>query len=160
MKSVILVAAIVGLILSAISLYYHYGTDPDPVCPVDQTWNCDLVNRSIYSEIGGNLPDSLTGVPKFVQHTPVAAVGIAGYLVLIALAFFRGRAAAWLTLLCALFGLAFALRLTYVEDKLLGVWCRLCVGSQAMILLITILAAVRAIRPAPEVRHDTVSIQA
>jgi uncharacterized membrane protein len=160
MKWVIVAAAMVGLVLSMVSLRNHYKTSATEYCDFGSAFNCDLVNRSIYSEVGGNIPDSVTGVPKFIAHIPVAAVGIGGYLMLLISPFFRGRGAAWLTLLCALIGLAFAARLTYVEDKLLGVWCILCIGSQAMILLITILAAVRVIRRPDPVRHRTISVRA
>jgi uncharacterized membrane protein len=39
-------------------------------------------------------------------------------------------------------GLAFALYLTYIEARVLGVWCILCLSSLALIAMTTILAAV------------------
>jgi uncharacterized membrane protein len=39
-------------------------------------------------------------------------------------------------------GLAFALYLTYIEARVLGVWCILCLSSLALIATTTILAAV------------------
>jgi uncharacterized membrane protein len=39
-------------------------------------------------------------------------------------------------------GLAFALYLTYIEARVLGVWCILCLSSLALIATVTILAAV------------------
>jgi uncharacterized membrane protein len=38
-------------------------------------------------------------------------------------------------------GLAFALYLTYIEGRILGVWCILCLTSLALITTTTILAA-------------------
>ena len=71
------------------------------------------------------------------MHVPVAAIGIAGYLVLGGLAFWRQRA---LVFLCALVGLGFALRLTFIEEFALGVWCLYCVISQVVIALIVLLS--------------------
>jgi len=39
-------------------------------------------------------------------------------------------------------GLAFALYLTYVEGRILGTWCILCLSSLALIATITALSAV------------------
>ena len=39
-------------------------------------------------------------------------------------------------------GLAFALYLTYIEARVLGVWCILCLSSLALIATTTLLAAV------------------
>ena len=67
----------------------------------------------------------------------MAAIGIAGYLALAGLAFWRQRA---LVFLAALVGLGFALRLTFIEEFALEVWCLYCVISQAFIALIALLS--------------------
>ncbi len=146
MKWVIAVAALIGLVLSTVSLINHYKKSETEYCDFSAAFNCDLVNRSIYAEIGGNLPDSVTDVPGVIAHLPVAAVGMLGYAVLLVLAFVNQRGALWFTWLCALIGLGFAARLTYVEARLLGVFCILCLGSQLMILLISIVAGIRPFR--------------
>jgi uncharacterized membrane protein len=72
-----------------------------------------------------------------LRGVPVAAIGILGYSLLAALAGrFRVLAA-----LGALAGLAFALRLTYIEWKVLEVWCIYCVASQGIIAVIFLLTA-------------------
>ena len=53
------------------------------------------------------------------------------------LAMFRRRG---LLLAAALGGMAFALYLTNIEAKVLGVWCLYCVISQGIIAAITLLA--------------------
>jgi len=42
----------------------------------------------------------------------------------------------------AAIGLAFALYLTYIEARVLGVWCILCLSSLVLIATTTLLAAV------------------
>ena len=119
--------AVVGMALSAVSLKNHYSGVKTEYCDLSENFNCDLVNRSVYSRVG---------------PVPVAAIGLIGYAALFALSRMRRRGVRILTLLGALAGLAFALYLTYVEAYLLGVWCVLCLGSLATIVGITLLAAV------------------
>jgi vitamin-K-epoxide reductase (warfarin-sensitive) len=123
--------AVVGMALSAVSLKNHYSGEKTEYCDLGESFNCDVVNRSIYSHIG---------------PVPVAAIGLAGYAVLFILSRIKSRAAAVLMLLGAVAGLAFALRLTYVEAYLLGVWCILCISSQVTILAITVLSGVALAR--------------
>jgi uncharacterized membrane protein len=42
-------------------------------------------------------------------------------------------------------GLAFSLRLTWIEWKILETWCIYCVTSQSIIAVITVLAVVAAV---------------
>ena len=80
-----------------------------------------------------------------IHGVPVAAVGIAGYLLIGLLALLGKRG--W-TLVLALIGLGFALYLSHVEESILQVWCLYCVISQCTIALIAIFAAVSlALRP-------------
>ena len=125
---VISLLAAVGMVLSAVSLKNHYSGEKTEYCDLGDTFNCDLVNRSVYSHIG---------------PVPVAAIGLVGYAALFALSRLRRRGATVLMLLGALAGLVFALYLTYVEAYVLGVWCILCLGSLAAIVGITILAGTR-----------------
>jgi uncharacterized membrane protein len=72
-----------------------------------------------------------------IEHIPVAAIGIMGYLVLALLALVRRRG---LLFLATLIGLGFALYLSHVERDILQVWCLYCVISQAIIALLTLLS--------------------
>ena len=118
-----------GVVVSSISLYHHYGASPSSFCDFGANFNCDMVNRSIYSAVFG---------------IPVALIGILGYGVLLILAtFFRAKGEAPVLLLIAsLTGLGFALYLTYVEAFVLAVWCILCLSSLTLITAITVLSSV------------------
>ena len=118
-----------GAVVSSISLYHHYDSSPSSFCDFGANFNCDMVNRSIYSAVFG---------------IPVALIGIFGYGALLILAmFYRARDEAPLVLLIAsLTGLGFALYLTYVEAFVLAVWCVLCLSSLALITAITVLSSV------------------
>jgi vitamin-K-epoxide reductase (warfarin-sensitive) len=120
--------AIAGMVVSSISLYHHYGTTKSSYCDFGASFNCDMVNRSIYSVVLG---------------VPVALIGVLGYAALLLLStIYRSKAETPVMLLMgALAGLGFALYLTYVEKFVLAVWCILCLSSLGVILLIAVLAS-------------------
>jgi len=132
---VITLLSVVGIVLSAVSLKNHYSGVKTEYCDLGDTFNCDLVNRSVYSHIG---------------PVPVAAIGLVGYVALFALSRLRQRGAHLLMLLGAVAGLAFAIYLTYIEAYVLGIWCIVCLGSLATIVLITALSGAAVMQRAPE----------
>jgi vitamin-K-epoxide reductase (warfarin-sensitive) len=119
--------AVFGVVVSSVSLYDHFATSKTSFCDLGQSFNCDLVNRSKYSTLAG---------------LPVALIGIAGYLIVLSLAtVYREKAETpFMLLIASLAGLAFALRLTYIEARMLYAWCILCLSSLATILAITVLS--------------------
>ena len=97
------------------------------VCTINETFDCDIVNKSSYSEILG---------------IPVSILGLLAYAVLFVgvLVYDRKRSPKLLQLLMSLgaAGLLFSLYLTSIEAFVLYTWCLLCLASQAAILLIVI----------------------
>ena len=124
----IAVLALAGIVVSSVSLHHHYGSSQTSYCDFGASFNCDIVNRSIYSTVLG-VPDAL--------------IGILGYGLLLALAtLYRTKAETpFMLLLASTAGLGFALYLTYIEKFLLATWCILCLSSLTLIVLITALAA-------------------
>ncbi len=121
MRYVIAVLALAGAVVSALALQVHYSTATEP-CSINEKWDCGVVNHSPFAMIG---------------KVPVAALGIAGYLAMGGLALARWR----FTLhIVGLLGLVFALRLTFIEEYDLLVWCLYCVISQGIIALIVLLS--------------------
>lgn len=130
---VIALVAVLGAVVSAVSLYHHFGSSKTSFCDLGQAFNCDLVNRSQYSTMAG---------------IPVALIGIVGYSLIVALAtIYREKAETPFMLLAAsLIGLGFALYLTYIEARVLHAWCILCLSSLTAILIITLLSATASAR--------------
>jgi uncharacterized membrane protein len=120
--------AFAGVVVSSVSLRHHYGTTETSYCDFGASFNCDIVNRSIYSTVLG-IPDAL--------------IGILGYGLLLALAtFYRTKAETpYMLLIAATAGLGFALYLTYIEKFVLATWCILCLSSLSLIVLITVLSS-------------------
>jgi len=121
MRYLIVFLSLGGILISALSLRVHYSNETQP-CSINERWDCGIVNHSSFAE---------------VAHVPVAAIGVAGYTAIGILAWFKRR---FLLLLAALGGLGFALRLTFLEEYVLQVWCLYCVISQAVIGAITLLS--------------------
>ncbi|MGA8345120.1 MAG: vitamin K epoxide reductase family protein [Candidatus Sulfotelmatobacter sp.] len=131
----IAVLSLAGVIVSAVSLQRHYAKSATAYCDFSQKFSCDIVNRSEYSTLMG---------------IPVAAIGVAVYGALLALAtYWKSRAETPNRLLgAAIAGLAFALYLTYIEAYELMTWCILCLSSLVLISLISILAVAVKLRRA------------
>jgi len=121
MRWLIAVLAVVGLVVSALALRVHYSTATE-LCDINEKWDCGVVNHSPFAEIA---------------HVPVAALGIAGYVVLAGLALARWRS--WL-IGFAVVALGFSAYLTYIEKYVLQVYCIYCVISAATVTLITALS--------------------
>ncbi len=121
MRYLILILAVAGMVVSALALQVHYSTGTAP-CDINERWDCGIVSHSSFSAIA---------------KVPVAAIGIAGYLVLGCLSFARWRFATFLT---AFLGFLFAFRLSMIEQYGLGVWCLYCAISQAIIAVTLLLS--------------------
>ena len=121
MRYLIAVLALAGMVVSTLALQVHYSTATEP-CSINEHWDCGVVNHSPFAMIG---------------HVPVAAIGIAGYAALCVLAMRRLRFVLFLT---AMMALMFSLRLTFIEEFDLLVWCLYCVISQGIIALIFLLS--------------------
>lgn len=125
MRYLIALLALAGAVVSYMALRVHYSTETQP-CSINEKWDCGIVNHSPYAVIG---------------PVPVAAIGIAGYVVLAGLALARRRR---LLVAAALIGLAFSFYLTHIEKDVLMVWCVYCVTSLGIIALITLSSLVWA----------------
>ena len=125
MRYIIALFALAGIVVSWMALRVHYSTDTQP-CSINERWDCGIVNHSPYAEFA---------------HVPVAAIGIAGYVLLAILALARRLR---LLAVAAVIGLAFSLYLTHIEKDVLMVWCLYCVTSLGMISTITLLSLVWA----------------
>lgn len=102
---------------------------------------CDVVNNSVYSQIHG---------------VPVSVIGLAGYLLLLALAFgalwTQGRAQRRILLLsfvCSLVGVGFSVYLTYLEIYVIEALCAWCVASAVIITVLALVTGVAMRLAAP-----------
>jgi uncharacterized membrane protein len=123
MRYLILILALAGVIDAALALHVHYDTGTEP-CDINARWDCGIVNHSSFAE---------------VEHIPVAAIGIVGYLAMAVLAFTRRRLP---LAIAAIAGFGYALYLSNIEKNVLEVWCLYCVISQGIVALIMLLSVI------------------
>jgi vitamin-K-epoxide reductase (warfarin-sensitive) len=126
MRYLIALLAVAGMVVAFLALRIHYSMDAPP-CDINAHWDCGTVNHSRYSVIYG---------------IPVAAIGLAGYMVIAILALARRYR---LLLAASLAGLAFTLYLTSVEARILEIWCLYCVISQGIMAVIALFSIVTAV---------------
>lgn len=130
----------IGTANAGYALWQHYAPAGSAFCNISAAFSCDIVNKSTFSEFFG---------------VPVALLGVLGNLALLAAGLWllrHPRNAAALYLALALGALGFSLYLTGIEFFVLGVYCVLCLFSQALVIGVTALAALawrRARTPAP-----------
>jgi vitamin-K-epoxide reductase (warfarin-sensitive) len=130
MKYLLLILALLGFIASSLALREHYREAGDAPCDINAHWDCGIVNHSPYAM----LPHHADDWPLHFQ-IPVAIFGMAGYILMGALAFWR-----WYRLLLVptFAGLAFSLYLANIEADILGVWCIYCVISLGIVSLMSL----------------------
>ena len=121
MRYILILLAALGIVVSSLALREHYRTEGDSPCSINERWDCGIVNHSPYAMLWG---------------IPIAVFGIAGYLLMAALAW---RRAYRFLLTVALAGLAYSLYLANIEARVLGVWCIYCVISLGIISLMSLL---------------------
>ncbi len=126
LTKLILFCSLLGFSLSAYSFAHHYQFVSGALCDINATFNCDVVNRGPFSEIGG---------------VPVSLMGLFGYGFLFAAAMLRLRQPKDRTISAFLLvasggAFLFALYLTGIEAFVLHAWCVVCLSSQAAILAI------------------------
>ena len=112
-----------GLLVSLYALKQHYAPLGTSVCNVNETFNCDLVNKGPYGEIYG---------------FPVAAIGLIGYVMMGILAMHFSRTkdpVIGKALLLMLAGaLGFSLYLSYLEAFVIHAWCLVCLASLSSVV--------------------------
>jgi vitamin-K-epoxide reductase (warfarin-sensitive) len=121
MKYLLLILAGLGITVSSLALREHYREYGDSPCSINEHWDCGVVNHSPFAMVG---------------PIPVAVLGIAGYILMGALAFRRSYR---LLLVPTFAGLSFSLYLANIEKNILGVWCIYCVISLGIISLMSLL---------------------
>jgi vitamin-K-epoxide reductase (warfarin-sensitive) len=136
MKYLVALLAVAGIVVSVMALRVHY-MDPAlaPPCAVTEKFDCGAVNHSRFAVFP---PRTFDEDPKGGHHIPVAALGIAGYTLILVLALMERW---WLVFEAAQIGFLLAAFLSYIEAFVLEKWCIYCLWSQgivAVILLATI----------------------
>lgn len=124
LRGAILVLSALGAGIAAYLTYAHLAH----VQVACVTSGCETVQTSRYADLAG---------------VPVAALGLAGYVVLGATAASRADLARAIGLAAAVGGLVFAAYLLYVQAALIGAFCQWCLASDVILLLLVAATSLR-----------------
>jgi uncharacterized membrane protein len=125
------VISAVGIAIAGYLTYVHYA-GISPVCEIAH--GCEKVQTSEWSKVAG---------------VPVAALGLMGYVGILAALFVPGEAAASAAAGMALVGAGFSAYLTYREAFTIEAICIWCVASAILMTLLAVLTVVRLARQSP-----------
>ncbi len=125
-KKIILILSLIGVAISLYAFFHNAGFASGKFCSLNNTFDCDIVNKGPYSQIAG---------------IPVALIGVIGYIFLALGAFFSlrnqsDRSMDKFVLLASIGGTLFSFYLSGIEFAVLQVWCLICITSQLIILSI------------------------
>jgi uncharacterized membrane protein len=120
--------AALGLGVAAYLTYVHYA-GAEPICTGGG--GCEKVQTSTYAKLAG---------------VPVALLGLAGYLGILASLRVPGERGVAITALLALIGFGFSLYLTYLELFEIDAICQWCVASAVLMTLLAGLSVARLLR--------------
>lgn len=136
LRLAILAFALIGLAIAAYTTYEHYTGFATELCLGGHHGHssCETVQSSQWSELAG---------------IPVAVLGLAGYLTLLASTAFRGELPRALAFLVALVGFGFSAYLTYRELFSIKQICEWCVSSAICMTILMVLTGIRFLRGDP-----------
>jgi uncharacterized membrane protein len=129
------VLAALGVAIAGYLTYVHYA-GITPVCAIAH--GCEKVQSSRWSEVSG---------------VPVAVIGLAGYVAILASLLVSGEKGRLAGLALAVTGFGFSAWLTYVELFEIHAICQWCVTSAILMTLLTVVAAVRFLGAEPDARR-------
>jgi uncharacterized membrane protein len=127
-----LVLAVAGLGVAGYLTYVHYRGIA-PVCGLGG--DCERVQTSTWSKVGG---------------VPVAVLGAAGYVLILASLLVRSEGALLAAALLSLVGFGFSAYLTYRELFTIDAVCPWCVASAVLLTLLAVITLTRLVRAGPE----------
>jgi uncharacterized membrane protein len=128
LRIAIAVIALIGIGIAGYLTYVHYA-GLKVVCL--SSGGCETVQASSYSKLDG---------------IPVAVLGLAGYVTILASLGVRGELGRSAGFGVALIGFLFSMYLTYREIFTIKAICQWCVGSAVLMTILVVLTAIRVVR--------------
>ena len=136
MRYLIVLLALAGIFDSYLALRIHYQNPADaPPCAVTEKFDCGAVNHGRYAVFPPIGFDETPNSGKL--HIPVAALGIAGYVLIACLALGKQY---WALLQVSEIGFFCAAFLSFLEAYVIEKWCIYCLWSFAILTAILLLS--------------------
>jgi uncharacterized membrane protein len=131
--------AIIGLLVSLYMTWLHFKPAGKSFCSLNEQFDCDAVNKSVYAEIYG-VPVSLIGAVGYALFVFFGVLFVTGYDWSRVYRRLRAKHLNMLIITMAVAGFLFSLYLSYVQEFVLRTWCIMCIASFAIIVIILVLA--------------------
>lgn len=119
----------VGIAMLCYLLVLHYVDTPS-ICNINETFNCEVANKSVYSEFFG---------------VPLSAIGIGYFTLVLIFSRFNPRCLPHIFLLSAA-AVPPCLYLTYIQINILGSICLFCELTKLTIYLILAISLIESRR--------------
>jgi len=126
------VFAVFGVAVAGYLTWVHFA-GLQPLC-AGGAGGCERVQNSEYAELGG---------------VPVAALGLAGYVVILAALLAPGEAARLAAAGLALAGMAFSAYLVYLQVAVIEAICQWCIASDLLMTALAVAAVGRVLTAPP-----------
>ena len=115
-----------GLLFMGYLVYLHYKATDGSLCNFGAGLSCEIVNKSIYSEVLG---------------VPLSILGIVFFATIFALAYKKSLPHSYRVIqMFSVFSLVFGINLSLIEVRDLGTICPFCEASKVLMLVILALA--------------------
>ena len=136
---IIIACSILAILVFSYLLYLHYEPTESEFCNFGESFNCDIVNKSIYSEIMG-IPVSLLGVLTFIGVLIFGSLSLNNFKTKINGLSIDSELMIKLIFWISVIGLLFALYLVYIEAFVLYSFCIFCLIGDILIITTLIIS--------------------
>jgi protein-disulfide isomerase/uncharacterized membrane protein len=124
--------AIASLMGFGIAMYLgmQHDSNAPSACNIDSSFNCDVVNRSVYSEMMG-YPIAFLGAAYYFSMLLISVMGIGDSK--------KYRLAGMVLTATGIGAVLFSVYLAYISKFVLGAWCLFCIGMYGINVILTVL---------------------
>ncbi len=135
----LIVVSIISIILFSYLVYVHYKPEASEFCNFGGGFNCDIVNKSIYSELFG-IPVALLGILTFLGILVLSILSLKNYKFNMGDVKIDGEILIKIIFWVSAIGLLFALYLIYIEAFVLYSFCIFCLVGDGLIIITLVIS--------------------
>jgi len=138
----VFVLSLIALPVTAYLIYLHYVPESATFCDFNDTFNCDVVNKSEWSYVDlgfMQLPVSVMGFFTYLLFAIASMLLAKGYEFKKIWHKLDSKYVLWFMAAVSVIGFSFQLHLTYIEAYVLFTYCVFCLASQVLIAFIMLL---------------------
>ena len=140
--TIVIIISILGIILSSYLAYLHFEPSASKLCIIGENFDCDVVNKSTYSQLFG-IPVAILGGLTYLLFLIIAMLLLKDYdfskIGKLIDEPITQTTAYYALFVTAIIALGFSIYLTYVEAYILKTYCIFCLVSLTFIIILFII---------------------